>query len=193
MKYLKEKNVTDDVFSVAESLDIAAANCSGIVDETKESFYNDLKIRLFDSYPSYEVTSGLCDDLNNPICSDNASTKENSSEKVCYNSKPLKKMAKDAGHDDISRIYNKLKESCHQLSTCYRCYLADLQQTDEYEETRLHAAAVNATVIEFRVWQYFSIFPRVNELQEQAISLELDARKNCEETKDCVNKRKRLE
>lgn len=189
MKFLKEKNVTDDVFSVAESLDIAAANCSGIVDETKESFYNDLKIRFFDSYPSYEVTSGQCDELNNPICSD----REKSSEKVCYDSRPLTKMAKDAGHDDISRIYKELKKNCHQLSTCHRCLLADLQQTDEYEETRLHAAAVNATVIEFRVWQYYSIYPRVNELQMQAISLELDARKKCEATKDCVNKRKRLE
>lgn len=191
VKYLKEKNVSDDVFSVAESLDIEIANCSDIVDETRERFYNDLKIRLFDSYPLYEVTSGQCDDLKNPICSDKAT--KNSSTKVCYDSKPLKKMAKDAGHDDISIVYNELKQNCHQLLTCFRCLLADLQQTEEYDETRIHAAAVNFTVIEFRVWQYFSIYPRVDELQMQAISLELDARKKCESTRDCVSKMKRLE
>lgn len=179
--YLDHKNVTDGYFDVAQSLDVSKYNCAATVETKRQGFYEDLKARLQRCSPIYEITFGECEVLNNPECTIEAV--KNGTIKSCNNTELAKKFT--ARNGDLIKI-NELKENCEKMSTCFTCITEKLSSTS-YEEIRFHSAAVNLTVIEFKVWKYFSILSRVENLESQGKELEKASKKRCKNERQCVD------
>lgn len=216
VKYLKDKNVTDDNFDVAESLKIVEEDCPAIVAEKRQSFYVDLKARLACSYPVYNATFGLCELVKKPFCVNETVTKIGNetvsnvgNETVlnvgngtllnvgnettkhpeaidCYNLtsvKPFNKNITEASM--LPQFHDQSVDKCAPVEKCYDCIL-DVLSSNEYEETRFHTAAVDFTIIEFQIWKYYSIAPRVIELTEKGRKLENEALMTCVDQKVCL-------
>lgn len=154
--YLEKHNVSDEYFEVAESFDIASFNCSGIVLGRNLSFYNDLDARL---HCRYNITIDDCGEL------ETCSSKHKNCSLDAKNLVPISK-------------------ACEAVETCNTCVREKLLRT-EYELVRFHATAVNYTVIEYQIWKYFSIAPRVAELSSQGKEFESEALKVCKNEDHC--------
>lgn len=178
--YLERRNVSDESFDVAESFDISNANCSEILSQKYESFYGDLKARLHCFYLVYDATSVDCEEVEKPLCTgSDFIDKDNRTNASCYN-----KNSGSMTSAEKSTSYKQLKQNCAALSECFKCVNTTLASTD-YELIRFHATAVNVTVIEFQVWKYFSISPRVKVLVNDGLMLELNAMETCKNRKKC--------
>lgn len=180
--YLEEHNVTDENFSVAESYDILTDNCSEIVEQTNQSFYGDLKQRMLCFYYAYNVTAEHCEKLKSPLCNETATTdKNNKTLATCYD---LVLSKNSSPYEDKLEIYNQLNNLCSLATNCLNYVLGNLAAT-EYELVRFHATAVNVTVIEFQVWKYYAISPRVKDLVSLGKALEASALDDCKKSKTC--------
>lgn len=184
VNYLEGKNVTDENFGVAQSLDLSSVDCKTIVKQQNESFYNDLKLRL--NCPIYNVTSARCEKLKNPICSDLKLLTDRSND-TCYIDEfaGLFDAASRTGQEKLLAISKASRMNCEKLSTCSSCVVEELRTTG-YEEARFHSTAVNLTVIEFKIWKYFSISPRVKELADASDQLEKACVRHYVDTKKCL-------
>lgn len=183
VQHLEEKNVADEYFGVAESFDISTVDCKEIVQQKNESFYSDLRARLQSCASVYNVTSAECEVLNNPICT--VSEIIDQTDAICFSAELTTMLAvKDSGHEESLKAYKRSKKDCGELSTCFDCMMEKLAAMN-YEEARFHATAVNLTVIEFQIWKYFSISPRVKELANEVKKLEAVSMRECEDEKKC--------
>ena len=185
VNYLDQRNVTDECFGVVQSIDVSKVDCAKIVEEKRQSFYDDLQTRLQRCSPLYGVTSGECEVLNNINC-----TFENVKERTvesCQNTDLADKFeGKNSGPDNPPGTFEGLKENCRKLSNCLNCMIVKLNKTN-YEEIRFHSAAVNLTVIEYKVWEYFLISPRMNELISQGKEWENKAKSLCKKERKCLD------
>lgn len=177
--------MSDEYFEVAESFDITSANCSEIVTERNQSFYNDLETRLNCLYSAYNLTSDKCDEVKRPICSETKADKDKSAS--CYDLN----FSKASESEKLSN-YNRTMNICTTTSNCISCVNEKLSQTD-YELIRFHATADNYTVIEYSIWKYFSISLRVKELVDQGKSLEITALERCTKEEHCKSDMKLCE
>lgn len=198
VKHLAKINVTDEYFDAAEALEIVDGNCVDVIKEKEESFYIDLKARFECSYPIYNVTLELCDLVEKSLC-DNAKTEtkpiseelQEGSKNVtelnkCYNLTDAKSHDKKVNEDTLVHFDEQSKQNCLVTEKCFDCIHKKLSsKSSNYDVTRLHAAAVNYTIIEFQVWKYFSISPRVVELTDEGKKLEEEALKECVEKEEC--------
>lgn len=182
--YLEAKNVTDENFGVAESLNLSSVDCKAIVQQQNESFYNDLKLRL--NCPIYNVTSARCEKLKNPICSDLKLLTDKAND-TCYIDEfaGIFDVASKAGQENLLAISRVYRMNCEKLSSCNSCVVEKLAAIG-YDEARFHATAVNLTVIEFKIWKYFSISPRVKELVEAGDQLEKATIHHCVDAEKCL-------
>lgn len=182
--YLEKKNVTDENFGVAETFDLSTVDCKKILHQQKENFYEDLKLRL--NCPIYNVTSVRCEKLKNPICSDLKLLTDKSNE-TCYIAEfsGTFDAASKMGQEKLLAISKLSRENCEKLSICTSCVIGKLAATN-YEEARLHSTAVNLTVIEFQIWKYFSISPRVKELVDASDQLEMASIHRCVDEEKCL-------
>jgi len=100
-------------------------------------------------------------------------------------------------YDELAATYNVTtcdskvitNSSCVANSTtieCYECVTVNLEPIEKYEETRLHASAVSSTIIDYAVWKYFSISPRVKELVNEAKAMEDESLGKCKSQCECV-------
>lgn len=71
-----------------------------------------------------------------------------------------------------------------ELKICHSCMKHRLEKTN-YEHTKLYTAAVNATIVEFKVWKYFSIFLEISKLIDETLSLELQSLEKCARKGKC--------
>lgn len=184
--YLEKLNVSDEYFDVADSYSISTTNCESIVDKKNQSFYADLDGRMHCFYPVYNATSRECVNINNPLCSVTGVTKHLA---ACFNLKTLGAESDDQNFSDdeqLKKFYAEMKTNCDRVSACLDCITQELAATD-YEQIRFHATTDNVTVVEFQVWKYFSIAPRVKELVSQGRQLETDALEACVSAKACQN------
>lgn len=183
VQHLEGKNVADEYFGVAESFDISSVDCAEIVKQKNQSFYGDLRTRLQCS-AVYNVTSVQCEVLNNPNCTVTKIT--NGTDAICLNA-DLTTMFIVNGieHEEPLKAFNRSKDDCGKFLKCFDCVIEKLA-TKSYEETRFHATAVNLTVIEYQIWKYYSISPRVKELVSQGKALETSSIRKCVEEKKCL-------
>lgn len=65
------------------------------------------------------------------------------------------------------------REKCKIFAQCFVCIKENLQSgtSDDYELTQLHAITLNFTIIDFRLWRYFKVTSRVEELLNDAKAL----------------------
>lgn len=170
--YLKSREISDEAFSAAETIE-SSASCSEFIDEQTQTFHVDLFSRSECFYRVYNLAYGECDKMNDRFCriSPNGTIKANM---TCDDEEFL-------GHLESSDLS---QSNCHDLSDCYGCVIEKLA-AGGYEDIRFHATAVNLTVIEFQVWKYFTISPRVLELQRQTAYLERSTISECEHEKKC--------
>lgn len=83
------------------------------------------------------------------------------------------------------------KNDDHHLTKsqhCQTCIRHKLDETSDYELKRLHIAAVNQTIVQFKVWQYFTMAPKILQLLDESRELEMDAFKDCKKDKLCDKK-----
>lgn len=174
--YLKSRKISDDAFSAAEAVSSSSASCSEIIAEQNQTFFADFFSRSECFYSVYSLAYGECDELNDDFCSvnPNGTIKANM---TCSN----RNDGKFSGHQKSS---DSSRANCHDLSDCFGCVIGKLAARG-YEDIRFHATAVNLTVIEFQVWKYFTISPRVLELQKQTAYLERSTISECEDENKC--------
>ena len=91
------------------------------------------------------------------------------------------------GECERANITNDSQRNCEDMARCLVCILRKLSLTD-YEAKRFHASAVNVTVIEFKIWKYFSISTRVVELSMQVKESEEASLDECQEEESCKPK-----
>lgn len=171
VNYLHQQNITDNFFpATAESQskdDIS--NCSNVVHQLRLKIDSETKNQLYETKGN--VTATLCEEIER-----NSTTtrgEENHHPKI--NSPPS---------DDNLKNLKLEEENCRKLSRCFACIKGYLQ-SDDYENFMLHAKAVNFTVIEFRVWEYFRVSERVEELLNEANALKLKSVSGCESEGKC--------
>lgn len=174
--YLSSRDISDEAFSAAEKIESSSTSCSEIIDDQSQTFRADLFSRSECFYHVYNLAYGECDKMNDRFCNirPNGTIKANM---TCSN----RDDEEFSGHlesSDLSRA------NCHDLSDCFGCVIEKLA-ADGYEDIRFHATAVNLTVIEFQVWKYFTISPRVLELQRQTAYIERSTISKCEREKKC--------
>lgn len=75
-----------------------------------------------------------------------------------------------------------------KLQHCQTCIRQKLDETNDYELKRLHIAAVNQTIVHFKIWQYFTMAPKIQQLLDESRELEMDAFKDCKKDKLCDKK-----
>lgn len=182
--YLEGKNVTDESFGVAESLNLSSVDCTAIVQQQNKSFHDDLRIRL--NCPIYNVSSARCDKLNNPICTDLKRLTDKSNE-ICYIDEltGMLDLSSKTNQERLLAISNLSRTSCKKLSACTSCVIEKLAAKD-YDDVRFHSTAVNLTVIEFKIWKYFSISPRVKELVDVGEQMEKASIHQCVDENKCL-------
>lgn len=83
--------------------------------------------------------------------------------------------------DDVK---NHTTVNCFNVTVCENCVLENLKAKN-YENLKLHATAVNMTIIEFQVWKYFTISPRVKQLVNTTQELENSILNSCRTNGDC--------
>lgn len=189
VKHLAEMNVTDEYFDAAKSLQIEEKNCERVVTEKEREFYIDLRARLACSYPIYNVTADFCEQVLKPLC-ESESKSHDKSENVtdCFNLKNANLFDKSVDNNTLSNFHEKSTKKCAPIENCYECIHKQLLKNQKYEEIRYHASAVNYTIIEFQIWKYFSISPRVFELTDESKKLEEEALKHCVDNGTCQDK-----
>lgn len=78
-------------------------------------------------------------------------------------------------------------ENCGKVTECFACIKENLQKnTDDYEISMLHAMAVNSTIIDFRLWEYFKVSSKVEELVNDANVVKSTAIEDCTSKKICI-------
>lgn len=174
--YLKRREINDDAFSAAETVDSSSASCSQIIADQKQTFHADLFSRSECFYRIYNLAYGECKEMNDGFCDVNPSGSIIAN-MTCAN----RHDGEFSGHLKSS---NLSRENCHDLSDCFGCVIGKLA-AGKYEDIRFHTTAVNLTVIEFQVWKYFTISPRVLELQGQSDYLERSMISKCEHENKC--------
>lgn len=197
--YLKERNVSDDYFPSSEpesnGNDETHVNCSVILKQ-----FNVLKDMESNLYSSYNITTKLCTELmadnNMKLClssndvkgSDNQSRDKVGVEEKKRSCFDIEKYFTD---DEISKyetpetLFISSRNYCTDADECSRCVKEILTATDDYENTMLHAKAVNITIIDVKVWNYFMISKRVHELLDEAQSMVDDAVSDCKTDQKC--------
>lgn len=189
--YLTENNVTDDYFPSSSELNIENANCSEVLKQF--DVFEDVKEDLCSPY---NVTVKLCKkiskDKEKKLCtlSSDAEARVNqstsSSNETCVDAKKYFSEDELAQNITLEELYARSKENCRSLDDCFSCIKANLTQSDDYENTMLHAIAVNFTIIEFEVWNYFMITSSVQQLVNEADTMLRDAIDDCQLKQDCV-------
>lgn len=174
--YLKSREITDEAFSAAETVESPSTSCSKIIGELNQTFHVDLLSRSECFYSVYNLAYGECDEMNHKFCVVNPNGSINAN-MTCSN----RHDGKFSGHQKSS---DSTRANCHDLSDCFGCVIGKLAAKG-YEDIRFHATAVNLTVIEFQVWKYFTISPRVLELQKQTANLERSTISDCENENKC--------
>lgn len=183
VNYLEQRNVADECFGVAQSFDMSKVECATIIEEKRKEFYDDLERRLQRCSSIYGTTSDECAVLNEPDCA--VKMLEKRDEEPC-NNEGLKKKLNVENMYEFASVYIALRDNCEKLSTCFNCITEKLA-TSNYEEIRFHAAAVNLTVIDFKVWKYFSISPRVKYLESKGKELEKASKDFCKQEGKCLD------
>lgn len=73
----------------------------------------------------------------------------------------------------------------NQLTECYEC-VSKVLKNHKYNKIRLHAAAVSVTIINLKIWKYFTISSAVNELMNHSYTIENRYLSECIEDKICT-------
>lgn len=183
VNYLDRRNVTDECFGVALSIDVSNVECAKFVEERKASFNVDMQMRLNQRCaPLYGVTIDECDMLSRD-CWVVDETSDCRPEELLIK---MNRKTSDEKDENSLMGFDGLMENCTMLSTCFNCVKEKLAMTN-YEEIRLHASAVNLTVIEFKIWKYFTISPRVKVLEDQGKKLEKLSKQSCNKEERCID------
>ncbi|KAG5671097.1 hypothetical protein PVAND_001311 [Polypedilum vanderplanki] len=192
---LKSRNVTDDYFPSSSYDDTSNVDCSEIIKNF--TVLEDLRMNLFETY---NVTLDLCEDITNDkkqkLCDaegrNNQSKSNNSSssdvKESCVDVKKHFKVDKTSQNETLEDFYKQSKVNCERLNNCYDCIKASFVEDDKnnYETTMLHAIAVNFTIIDFEVWNYFQISSRVHELVNEANQIVEKAINDCQIKQKCI-------
>lgn len=81
----------------------------------------------------------------------------------------------------VSKL-NKMQKT--KLTGCHKCMTGIMEKVD-YVMIRLHAAAVNVTIVNLKVWKYFTISSSVKELINQSDTLEKKYLEKCKRHDYC--------
>lgn len=187
--YLKDKNVTDSYFPSTEH-DIndleRNVNCSVILKQF--NVLEDMKSNL---YSSYNITSNLCVELmtDKKVCSsaNDGKGSDNQSKNItqCLDVKKHFSVEQISKFDTSENLAKKFKEDCTSSDICIECVNQALTANEDYQNTILHAKAVNLTIIDYEIWNYFKISTRVKELLEESYEMEDKALSDCFQSKNC--------
>lgn len=178
VNHLEQQNINDETFGVADSLDISSVNCVEIVTKRNTSLYEDLEQRMRCLIEPYNISCGQCNELRSPIFSE---MEHSNKSLIATCPEKEKESSREKKSVTLAVISNP---NCQKLKTCIECFIEKISATD-YQQTILHSAAVKDTIIDFKIWKYFSISPRVKELNEQSAAFEKSSIDQCVNEKKC--------
>jgi hypothetical protein len=181
VNHLEEQNVTDEYFDVARSYNVSTSECAKVLNE-----FDVMKSMKSMFYSSYNVTlewceKSLCDKNETKTSDEIKEERKAEAHALCFQLSSLK--AKN--NETAKAMYSDGRERCDALAVCMNCIKENLKTFSDYERIKLHAVALNFTVIEFRVWNYFTISERVLALGNDANKMELEAVNKCKDKKQC--------
>lgn len=158
--YLKSQNVK---ISIGNSN--LTENCMEIVDQWKQKIMNDTENELYAAYNVSTFSNSSLVDESKKFTSDLQSTSD-----ICMHVKEAKSPQKNL----------------EEVAQCLACIKGNSQSaTNDYKNAMLHAIAVNFTVIEFRLWEYFQVSSKVEKLLNDANALKLKTVNDCETMRKC--------
>jgi hypothetical protein len=140
----------------------------------------------------YNVTQTLCkriadDKERKPCDAEGRHNQSKSSKESCVDVKELLGADETIEREALVAVYKQSKFNCQHLNDCFGCIKASLRASDDYESTMRHAIAVNFTIIDFQVWNYFRISSRVHELVSEGNKLLRAAVEDCQIRQECVD------
>lgn len=68
--------------------------------------------------------------------------------------------------------------------SCQTCIRHGLDNTN-YELIKLHTIAVNQSIIDFKIWQYFTMAPKLQQLLDDSRQLEIESLHYCVRQNEC--------
>lgn len=171
--YLQQQNVSDEYFTTVVSN--ISESCEELVSQLRLKIVDDMKDYY---YISYNVSTSLCDEIDQNLKLMTEST--NFESDLSLNG------------TNVEDLSNFAKGNCGKVTRCFRCIKENLQSatdvdTDIYEISMLHAMAVNFTIIEFRVWQYFQVSSKVKELVNDANAVRSKTVNDCKAVGKCAS------
>lgn len=183
--------MTDDYFPSSSFLqpqhdDLSNVNCSGILKQ-----FNVLEDVREDLCAPYNVTLNLCrrifsDDKELQLCGAEAKNNQSNSSSDAESCADIEEYFNEAS-ETLEEFYKQSKVNCQRQASCFDCIKESLGGSGDYETLALHAIAVNFTVIDFEVWNYFRISSRVHELVNEANRMLRIAVDDCWIKQECVD------
>jgi hypothetical protein len=138
-----------------------------------------IKDEYFNEAKSYEISTKNCSDV---VSRTRQSFQIDLSERLNFCEDHINESSQN-----ITTKVRKLdltKKQEDQLEECQNCVFEILNDR-KYENLRLHAAAVNVTIVNLKVWKYFTISSAVKELINQSNSIENRYLSECIKEKLC--------